>query len=193
MIILPFRLQAMPPISFCALRSSGGMTSIVPDQRGAVAAYDLAGIRPGDVIRVRLSSCRARGPTDLRSFQMGRAISPSSANPESSVEDATDQRPEAGFCHGTCEQQSHSRDGRSSRNGRGTCRLLVAEGAKVVITDILHTQGQGLAARLGESAICVRQGNNQSGEWTEAIVSAERRLDALYGPVNNAGSPVWPP
>ncbi|MCA6105073.1 glucose 1-dehydrogenase [Bradyrhizobium australafricanum] len=71
--------------------------------------------------------------------------------------------------------------------GAAHARLLVAEGAKVVITDILHIEGEALAAQLGESAIYVRQDVTQSGEWTEVIASAERRFGALHGLVNNAG------
>ncbi|MGY4403749.1 glucose 1-dehydrogenase [Bradyrhizobium sp. USDA 3315] len=71
--------------------------------------------------------------------------------------------------------------------GAAHARLLVAEGAKVVITDILHTEGEALAAQLGGSAIFVRQDVTQSEEWAEAVASAERRFGLLHGLVNNAG------
>ncbi|WFU54736.1 glucose 1-dehydrogenase [Bradyrhizobium pachyrhizi] len=71
--------------------------------------------------------------------------------------------------------------------GAAHARLLVAEGAKVVITDILHTEGEALAAQLGGSAVYVCQDVTQPEEWSEAVASAERRFGALHGLVNNAG------
>ncbi|MGY3611172.1 MULTISPECIES: glucose 1-dehydrogenase [unclassified Bradyrhizobium] len=71
--------------------------------------------------------------------------------------------------------------------GAAHARLLVAEGAKVVITDILHAEGETLAAELGTSAIYVRQDVTQPAEWARAVAVAERSFGALHGLVNNAG------
>ena len=71
--------------------------------------------------------------------------------------------------------------------GAAHARQLVAEGARVVITDILHTEGEALAAQLGGSAVYVPQDVTQAEEWAKAIASAERRFGALHGLVNNAG------
>ncbi|MHC2275480.1 3alpha(or 20beta)-hydroxysteroid dehydrogenase [Bradyrhizobium diazoefficiens] len=71
--------------------------------------------------------------------------------------------------------------------GAAYARLLVAEGAKVVITDILHTEGEALAAQLGGSTVYVPQDVTQPEEWAKAIASAERRFGALHGLVNSAG------
>ncbi|VIO69255.1 3-alpha-(or 20-beta)-hydroxysteroid dehydrogenase [Bradyrhizobium ivorense] len=71
--------------------------------------------------------------------------------------------------------------------GAAHARLLVAEGAKVVITDILDTEGGALAAQLGGSAVYVRQDVTRSEEWAETVASTERRFGALHGLVNNAG------
>ncbi|MFK4534949.1 3alpha(or 20beta)-hydroxysteroid dehydrogenase [Bradyrhizobium ottawaense] len=71
--------------------------------------------------------------------------------------------------------------------GAAYARLLVAEGAKVVITDILHTEGEALAAQVGGSTVYVPQDVTQPEEWAEAIASAERRCGALHGLVNSAG------
>ncbi|MGY4568149.1 MULTISPECIES: glucose 1-dehydrogenase [Bradyrhizobium] len=71
--------------------------------------------------------------------------------------------------------------------GAAHARLLVAEGAKVVITDIRHTEGEALAAQLGGSAVYVCQDVTQPEEWAEAVASAERQFGALHGLVNNAG------
>ncbi|KRR17546.1 3-alpha-hydroxysteroid dehydrogenase [Bradyrhizobium lablabi] len=71
--------------------------------------------------------------------------------------------------------------------GAAHARLLVAEGAKVVITDILHTEGEALAAELGASAIYVPQDVTQPEEWARAVATAESSFGALHGLVNNAG------
>ncbi|WP_439406758.1 glucose 1-dehydrogenase [Bradyrhizobium sp. DASA03076] len=71
--------------------------------------------------------------------------------------------------------------------GAAHARLLVAEGAKVVITDILHKEGEALAAELGPSAIYVRQDVAQPEEWRQTIAAAESKFGALHGLVNNAG------
>ncbi|SCB52693.1 3alpha(or 20beta)-hydroxysteroid dehydrogenase [Bradyrhizobium yuanmingense] len=71
--------------------------------------------------------------------------------------------------------------------GAAHARLLVAEGAKVVITDILRKEGEAFAAGLGTSAIYVRQDVAQPEEWRRAIAAAESNFGALHGLVNNAG------
>uniref|UniRef100_A0A939S8R9 Glucose 1-dehydrogenase n=1 Tax=Bradyrhizobium barranii subsp. barranii TaxID=2823807 RepID=A0A939S8R9_9BRAD len=71
--------------------------------------------------------------------------------------------------------------------GAAHARLLVAEGARVVITDILRTEGEALAAQLGMSAIYVCQDVTQPEEWAKAVASAEYSFGALHGLVNNAG------
>ncbi|MBB4399131.1 glucose 1-dehydrogenase [Bradyrhizobium sp. ERR14] len=71
--------------------------------------------------------------------------------------------------------------------GAAHARLLVAEGAKVVITDILRKEGEAFAAGLGTSAIYLRQDVAQPEEWCQAIAAAESKFGALHGLVNNAG------
>ncbi|MGY3133999.1 3alpha(or 20beta)-hydroxysteroid dehydrogenase [Bradyrhizobium sp. USDA 4501] len=71
--------------------------------------------------------------------------------------------------------------------GAAHARLLVAEGAKVVITDILHTEGEALAAELGSSAVYVHQDVTRPEDWAKTIASAELGFGLLHGLVNNAG------
>ncbi|MGY4403580.1 SDR family oxidoreductase [Bradyrhizobium sp. USDA 3315] len=71
--------------------------------------------------------------------------------------------------------------------GAAHARLLVAEGARVVISDILHTEGEALAAQLGKSAVFVSQDTTRADEWAKAVASAELCFGALHGLVNNAG------
>ncbi|ROS05471.1 3alpha(or 20beta)-hydroxysteroid dehydrogenase [Sinobacterium caligoides] len=70
--------------------------------------------------------------------------------------------------------------------GEATVRGLVAQGAKVVIADVLEAEGQALAAELGaDVAVFVKTDVTNKGDWEEAVAVAERlgRLNVL---VNNA-------
>jgi 3alpha(or 20beta)-hydroxysteroid dehydrogenase len=70
--------------------------------------------------------------------------------------------------------------------GAAEARLCVAEGARVVITDLLEAEGRQLAAALGEAAAFLRQDVTQEADWESAIAAAER-FGGLHGLVNNAG------
>ncbi len=70
--------------------------------------------------------------------------------------------------------------------GAAQARVLVAEGARVVIGDVLLEEGRALAAELG--AACVFQPLDVASEqqWKDAVAVAET-LGKLHGLVNNAG------
>lgn len=71
--------------------------------------------------------------------------------------------------------------------GGATARLFVAEGAKVVITDILEEAGQALAAELGAAATFLQHDVTDEARWHAVIAETKRlhgRIDIL---VNNAG------
>jgi 3alpha(or 20beta)-hydroxysteroid dehydrogenase len=70
--------------------------------------------------------------------------------------------------------------------GAAEARLFVAEGAKVVIGDVLEAEGQRLAAELGNAAVFVRQDVTREDDWAKAI-DAAAGLGGLHGLVNNAG------
>ncbi len=71
--------------------------------------------------------------------------------------------------------------------GEAHVRLLLAEGAKVVFTDVLEAEGEALARELGEGVRFVRHDVTDLAGWENVIRTAE----ALFGPVtvlvNNAG------
>jgi NAD(P)-dependent dehydrogenase (short-subunit alcohol dehydrogenase family) len=70
--------------------------------------------------------------------------------------------------------------------GLAAAEALLAEGAKVMITDV-DTAGEAEAVRLGNNAAFRRQDVTQSAQWTEtldALISRWGRIDVL---VNNAG------
>jgi 3alpha(or 20beta)-hydroxysteroid dehydrogenase len=70
--------------------------------------------------------------------------------------------------------------------GEAEARLFVAEGAKVVIGDVLEAQGKQLAAELGDAAVFVRQDVTKEQDWANAI-DAAAAMGGLHGLVNNAG------
>jgi 3alpha(or 20beta)-hydroxysteroid dehydrogenase len=71
--------------------------------------------------------------------------------------------------------------------GASHAEMLVAEGAKVVIGDILDDKGQALADELGESARYVHLDVTQADQWDAAVAVANSEFGSLTGLVNNAG------
>jgi 3alpha(or 20beta)-hydroxysteroid dehydrogenase len=70
--------------------------------------------------------------------------------------------------------------------GAAEARLFAAEGARVVIGDVLESEGRQLASELGSAAAFVRQDVTRESDW-EAAVNAAEKLGGLHGMVNNAG------
>ncbi len=70
--------------------------------------------------------------------------------------------------------------------GAAEARLCVAEGARVVIGDVLEAEGRRLAAELGPAASFVRQDVTLESDWAAAIAAAEA-FGGLHGLINNAG------
>lgn len=72
--------------------------------------------------------------------------------------------------------------------GAAHAKLLVAEGAKVVVGDILDDEGAALAAELGEdNARYVRLDVTDYGQWEAAVAAATSAFGRLDVVVNNAG------
>lgn len=76
--------------------------------------------------------------------------------------------------------------------GASHVRALVAEGAQVVIGDVLDIEGAALADELGESAEFVHLDVTRQEDWTAAAEAAERR-GPLTVLVNNAGVVAYGP
>jgi 3alpha(or 20beta)-hydroxysteroid dehydrogenase len=70
--------------------------------------------------------------------------------------------------------------------GAAEARLFVAEGARVIIGDVLESQGRALAAELGQSAAFVPHDVTKETDWQRAVDAAQA-LGGLHGMVNNAG------
>lgn len=76
--------------------------------------------------------------------------------------------------------------------GASHVRALVAEGAQVVIGDVLDDEGAALAAELAPAAEFVHLDVTKESDWAAAVAAAERR-GALKALVNNAGIVVFGP
>jgi 3alpha(or 20beta)-hydroxysteroid dehydrogenase len=70
--------------------------------------------------------------------------------------------------------------------GAAEARALVAEGAKVVIGDVLEDKGTALARELGNAAAFVPHDVTSEADWDRAVKAAEA-MGGLHGLVNNAG------
>ena len=71
--------------------------------------------------------------------------------------------------------------------GASEARLFVAEGARVVIGDVLEAEGNALAAELGEAARFVRLDVSKEADWTGFYATVSKEFGRLDGLVNNAG------
>ncbi len=71
--------------------------------------------------------------------------------------------------------------------GASHARLLVEEGAKVVIGDILDEQGKTLADEIGDAARYVHLDVTQLDQWEDAVATATGEFGKLNVLVNNAG------
>ncbi len=76
--------------------------------------------------------------------------------------------------------------GGASGIGLAISKMFVAEGARVVIGDVLEAEGRQLVAELGDAAAFVRQDVTREADW-DAAVDAAAALGGLHGLVNNAG------
>src|ERR671917_1088990 len=71
--------------------------------------------------------------------------------------------------------------------GAGEARLFVAEGAKVVVGDVLDAEGKEVAAELGDAAHYVHLDVTDESSWQAAVGEAEARFGPVNVLVNNAG------
>ena len=71
--------------------------------------------------------------------------------------------------------------------GEAEARRFVAEGAKVVIGDILEAEGKAVADELGDAAVFVSLDVTDESSWAAAVATAEERFGPVSVLVNNAG------
>ena len=70
--------------------------------------------------------------------------------------------------------------------GEREAERFVAEGARVVLTDVQEEKGHAVAKSLGDAACFVRHDVSQESDWDAVIATALERFDALHVLVNNA-------
>src|SRR5207247_3367242 len=71
--------------------------------------------------------------------------------------------------------------------GAGHGRGFIAEGANVVIADILEQEGRTLADELGEHAIFSRLDVTSDRDWAATVAAAEDAFGPVSVLINNAG------
>lgn len=77
--------------------------------------------------------------------------------------------------------------GASRGMGSSHARKFVAEGAKVVLTDLNAQAGEALAAELGPNALFVQQDVTKAADWEKVVKATEDKFGAPNILVNNAG------
>jgi 3alpha(or 20beta)-hydroxysteroid dehydrogenase len=71
--------------------------------------------------------------------------------------------------------------------GEASARLFAAEGAKVLVTDVLDDEGAAVASSIGPSAVYQRLDVGDEAAWEAAVATAEDRFGPVSVLVNNAG------
>jgi 3alpha(or 20beta)-hydroxysteroid dehydrogenase len=75
--------------------------------------------------------------------------------------------------------------------GEGIVRRFIAEGALVMITDVLEVEGQALADELGAATAFMTHDVVSREQWDAVIAAAETKFGRLDCLVNNAGVIVF--
>ncbi len=70
--------------------------------------------------------------------------------------------------------------------GESFVRALVASGARVAVSDVLHERGQQLAAELGSAACYVPMDLSDAAAVKQGVAEAAQKLGGLDGLINNA-------
>ncbi len=82
--------------------------------------------------------------------------------------------------------------GAAQGQGAAEAEAFVAEGARVLLTDVLDDEGAALADRLGPAAAYRHLDVTDETQWVEAVADAVDRFGALHVLVNNAGISLRP-
>jgi len=77
--------------------------------------------------------------------------------------------------------------GAARGQGEAEARRFVAEGAQVLLTDVLDAEGEAVAASLGDAAAYRHLDVTSEEDWTAAVADAEERFGPVTVLVNNAG------
>ncbi|WP_455360854.1 SDR family NAD(P)-dependent oxidoreductase [Streptomyces sp. SYSU K21746] len=77
--------------------------------------------------------------------------------------------------------------GAARGQGEQEARLFVAEGARVLLGDVLDEQGTAVAKELGDAARYVHLDVSREDDWAAAVAAARESFGRIDGLVNNAG------
>jgi 3alpha(or 20beta)-hydroxysteroid dehydrogenase len=77
--------------------------------------------------------------------------------------------------------------------GASHARVMVGEGAKVVLTDLRAELGEQLAAELGDAAKFIQHDVSKAEDWERVIAATEAAFGPVSVLVNNAGIAVIKP
>jgi 3alpha(or 20beta)-hydroxysteroid dehydrogenase len=77
--------------------------------------------------------------------------------------------------------------GAARGQGEAEARLFAAEGARVVVADVLEEEGRAVAEEIGEAAVFERLDVGSEEDWERVVGSAVDRFGRLSTLVNNAG------
>jgi 3alpha(or 20beta)-hydroxysteroid dehydrogenase len=77
--------------------------------------------------------------------------------------------------------------GAARGQGEAAARLFVAEGAKVVLGDVLDDAGKAVAASLGDAAIYLHHDVSQEDGWGRFVAAASDNFGRIDVLLNNAG------
>ncbi len=77
--------------------------------------------------------------------------------------------------------------GAARGQGEAEARLFAAEGAKVVLTDVLDELGHKVAEEIGPTALFIKHDVSQENEWQQAVAGALDAFGRVTVLVNNAG------
>ncbi|MEX3785740.1 SDR family NAD(P)-dependent oxidoreductase [Paraburkholderia sp. BR14374] len=77
--------------------------------------------------------------------------------------------------------------GAARGQGEATARLFVEQGARVVLTDVLASEGHAVAEDLGERALFIKHDITEEAAWTDVVNRTLDHFGAVDGLVNNAG------
>ncbi|MGW5676153.1 SDR family NAD(P)-dependent oxidoreductase [Streptomyces sp. NPDC003860] len=97
---------------------------------------------------------------------------------------STEPQPAPGKLHGRVVLIT----GAARGQGEQEARLFAAEGARVVLADVLDEQGRAVAADIGpERALYLHLDVTDEDGWRAALAAAKERFGHVDGLVNNAG------
>ena len=77
--------------------------------------------------------------------------------------------------------------GSSQGMGSSHARAFIAQGAKVVMTDIAEEAGQALAKELGPNALFIKHDVTSAEDWRKVVTQGEAAFGKINVLVNNAG------